>query len=761
MKKRYIGLLLAFIMIISVVLPVVAFGATITIERVSGTNRYETAIEVSKREFVTSDNVVLASGENFADALAGGQLSVILPAPILLTTAKKLDEGVKAELGRLNAKKVYILGGINTISQDVENEVKNICETERLSGNDRFETSLKIIEKARGLGLKKDTIYADGLGFPDALAAGTLVAAEEFSLALSQKNELPVVDADKKLVLGGTSSLPLPGYVGERIAGENRYETALKLASYTYPGVQFTSETIVLVDGTNYPDALSAISIAKANSAPILLTNPKALDQETKQFIEQRVKKVIIVGGKNSVSEDVVSELSVDFEDDLPKITKQAIWAAAKVGEHVELSIEAEGKGLTYQWKESVITSRTPKTTTEFVDIVEDGDNFIGSNTPTLKVKVISRDILLNTRLEQDYICYVEDENGNGIYTDAVRVYPNNEIDYYITNDLQPWEGEKVEISVDAWGDSPIAYEWQYEKDGEWISIPADSKIYSGAITSELSFIALESLSYNYRCVLHSPNAHSVETVPVIVEVFPLPAESAIENLLKYITIDHYNLIKDAILKAQIIKIEGPEDVVDAIQGGGATFTVDVKQNSSTPKNIKYQWQFKEYPYYTWKDIDFVDSNNSYLGFRVKEGSEHNRIRCKVIVDNGEPIYSREAIIKQKLRLKGPEPKTFYAPYGKVTWITVDATGDGLEYKWTTDKEGLDELKSFNNIKIKGNKRKGQSWTVHEDSIAVLFFNEYDKHIPLLVPTNIYCHIKDKYGIKVIAGPYHIGSSLY
>lgn len=755
MKKRQIGLLLALVMIISAILPVVAFGAP-TIERVSGSSRYETAIEVSKSVFNTSGTAILASGENFADALSGGQLSVILPAPILLTTASKLDESVKAELVRLNVNKVYILGGFNTIKQAVEDEVKKICEVERLYGNDRFETSKKIIEKARDLGLTKNTVFADGLGFPDALAAGTIVSANNYSLALSPKEKLPLIEAEKQLVLGGSNSLPLPDYNGERVAGTNRYQTALLLANYTYPGVHFTSETIVLVDGTNYPDALSAISIAKANKAPILLTNPKSLDPETKQFIQQRVVKVIIVGGENSVSEDVVSELTTDVDAGLPKITKQPTWGAAKVGEHVELRVVAEGTGLTYQWKENIITSRSPKIETEFVDIVDDGDNFNGSNTPNLKVKIISRDTLLNTRLEQEYICYIEDGNGNGVYSDVVRVYPNNEINYYITNDLQPWEGEKVEISVDAWGDSPIAYEWQYEKDGEWKSIPADSTIYSGAITSELSFIALESLSYNYRCVLHSPNAHSVETVPVIVEVFPLPAESAIENLLKYITIDHYNLIRDAILKAQIIKIEGPDDVIDAIQGGGATFTVDVKQNSTTPKNIKYQWEFKEYPYYTWKDVDFADSTNSYFSFRVKEGSEHNRIRCKVIVDNGEPIYSREATIKQRLNFRGPEPKEFHIPEGEFTWVSVDATGDGLEYRWTTDKEGFDELESFESIKYKGDKRTGHSWFVYGDSIGIYYIREYETNYYLVWPANLYCHIKDKYGNKVIAGPYQV-----
>lgn len=309
MKRKIIALCMALLMIIVMLLPLTATADKVYIERCAGKNRYDTAVTISQSEFSASENVVLASGENFADALAGGQLAVVLNAPILLTPAKSLDDGVKAEIGRLNSKKVFILGGKKTVSEDVENQVKTICEVERISGNNRIETALKIIEKARSFGITNDTIYSDAYNFPDALAAGTLVAADNYSLALSEKNELPNLAVGRELVLGGTSSLPLPNYKGERLAGENRYETALKLATYTYPGASFTSETVVLVDGTNYPDALSAISVAKHNNAPILLTNPKALDPDTKQFIMDKVVKVIIVGGKNSVSDEVANEI--------------------------------------------------------------------------------------------------------------------------------------------------------------------------------------------------------------------------------------------------------------------------------------------------------------------------------------------------------------------------------------------------------------------------------------------------------------------
>src|SRR3712207_8694253 len=78
--------------------------------------------------YKSSKKVILASGKVFADALAGGQLSIALDAPILLTPSNKLDASVKKEVSRLSAKEVIILGGSGSVSNDIEKElgIKNI-----------------------------------------------------------------------------------------------------------------------------------------------------------------------------------------------------------------------------------------------------------------------------------------------------------------------------------------------------------------------------------------------------------------------------------------------------------------------------------------------------------------------------------------------------------------------------------------------------------------------------------------------------------
>ena len=95
-----------------------------------------------------------------------------------------------------------------------------------------------------------------------------------------------------------------------RIAGANRYGTAVEIAK-RYP--KFTDiypRTIILVDGTNYPDALSAAAISPVTMGAILLTNPNYLPKETKDYIkESEIWRLVVIGGESAVSSKVVEEI--------------------------------------------------------------------------------------------------------------------------------------------------------------------------------------------------------------------------------------------------------------------------------------------------------------------------------------------------------------------------------------------------------------------------------------------------------------------
>ncbi|WLR41774.1 cell wall-binding repeat-containing protein [Bacillus carboniphilus] len=117
------------------------------IDRIKGADRFETSVEISKDGWDTSDIVLLARGDNYADALAGVPLSHKLDAPLLLTESDSLTDVTMDEISRLNASKVIILGGEVAISEDVKASLKDMgISVERIAGQDRYETAQKIAE---------------------------------------------------------------------------------------------------------------------------------------------------------------------------------------------------------------------------------------------------------------------------------------------------------------------------------------------------------------------------------------------------------------------------------------------------------------------------------------------------------------------------------------------------------------------------------------------------------------------------------------
>src|SRR5690242_3960232 len=71
--------------------------ATASSERIAGATRYGTAAAVATKAYpTTNDRVIIASGENFPDALAASGLAGKLNAPVLLTKSASLSDEAKA-----------------------------------------------------------------------------------------------------------------------------------------------------------------------------------------------------------------------------------------------------------------------------------------------------------------------------------------------------------------------------------------------------------------------------------------------------------------------------------------------------------------------------------------------------------------------------------------------------------------------------------------------------------------------------------------
>lgn len=88
-----------------------------TVERIYGTNRYETSVKVAEAFFETPGNAVLAYAKNFPDGLCGGPLAAVLNAPVILTATEK-EDAAAAYMNQQGITSGYVLGGEKLISDE-------------------------------------------------------------------------------------------------------------------------------------------------------------------------------------------------------------------------------------------------------------------------------------------------------------------------------------------------------------------------------------------------------------------------------------------------------------------------------------------------------------------------------------------------------------------------------------------------------------------------------------------------------------------
>lgn len=94
-----------------------------------------------------------------------------------------------------------------------------------------------------------------------------------------------------------------------RLYGSDRFLTAIDVSKTGWPD---GSDTVILTNGMDYPDALSAAPLAKKYQAPILLTKKDKLYSDTAVELKRlKAKKVILVGGDGVLSTNVLYELRV------------------------------------------------------------------------------------------------------------------------------------------------------------------------------------------------------------------------------------------------------------------------------------------------------------------------------------------------------------------------------------------------------------------------------------------------------------------
>lgn len=324
-KKTLTALVLGTILTVS---SFSAFGADLNLpERISGASRYETAVEISKSGWITSEYAVIARGDDYPDALCAAPLAKKFEAPILLTERDELNSSALAELKRLGVKTVFITGGTGAVSQNIENTLKENLKlnVERISGKNRYETSVKIAEKL-GNKNEKGVFIVSGENYADALSAAPIAAKEGMPILLTSKESLSEevisylknVQTPKQYIIGGKAVVD--SSIGNllsnpyRIQGQNRYETNAEILKEFSTKLDFTTVITAVGEGPTgkeFADALSGAALAAKLSCPVILLN-ETLPQGVESFINDTLNKkakVVALGGSSVLNNDVIAKM--------------------------------------------------------------------------------------------------------------------------------------------------------------------------------------------------------------------------------------------------------------------------------------------------------------------------------------------------------------------------------------------------------------------------------------------------------------------
>ncbi|WP_163249267.1 cell wall-binding repeat-containing protein [Clostridium niameyense] len=354
------------------------------VDRFDGANRYETAAKVAKSNWEAgkTENVILVSGQGYADALSASLLAQKLNAPVLLTEKDTLNQDTKNTLDYLGAKHVYILGSEGVVS----NNIKTSLESEgkavtRLAGKDRYETNIAIANELvtnHGVAANEVLVVNGNRYLADALTAAP-VAAKEGKILLLVGEDASTANEAKKFIDAHSSKVTVIGRdvtvsdviynklgASKRInGGADRFETnRLVLKAF---GLQGSHVYIANGQDNHLVDSLVASALAgKFNSPVLLVSNDKDNDTKAMEYLKNELKvngktDLNVVGSEAILSKDIEKEIDEMVKPE-PTTPEGDLEQAGKSEEEIVNNKESEMEDA---WNKIAINKAIEDTTKE------------------------------------------------------------------------------------------------------------------------------------------------------------------------------------------------------------------------------------------------------------------------------------------------------------------------------------------------------------------------------------------------------------
>ncbi len=306
----------------------------LSIARIGGKSRYDTAVEVSRSTFTEIGGigtVYVATGQSYPDALGAAAVAARIHAPLLLVPSKgKVPESVMEELRRLNPAEVVIVGGTNAVSAETRSEISQKLReqnpeisVQRVSGSSRYDTVRQLV--ANVFPDASTVVIATGRTFPDALSSAAAASQKEAPVLLvdGRKTALDQESADLLRQLG-TESIYIVGgtgavseeiassleadYTVTRLSGKTRYETsqAINAEFFQVDSAAPTVSSHYWATGAGFADALAGAAAAGSTGSPLYVVNKICVPMPVLDHLEMKLStSVVLLGGENALSREV------------------------------------------------------------------------------------------------------------------------------------------------------------------------------------------------------------------------------------------------------------------------------------------------------------------------------------------------------------------------------------------------------------------------------------------------------------------------
>lgn len=297
--------------------------------RYEGSDRVNTAVTISNKNFNSARNVIVTNAWKPSDALAATALAKSLNSPILYVNKDELPSNTKYEIDRLGAENIYVVGGENSVSENVKSQlyydIRSVRNTYRISGENRAGTALELAKEAARYKKGSKAFIVTGTSDSDCLAVSAASGENSYFMFYvvngnldwesrnyirNNFNSVFIANGNENINSSIVNDLRNSGLRVNQIYGNDSFDLSMKISENSNE-FYTTLHSVYLTSGRNVADGVPGSVLAAKSGMPLMLVDGNNNKNEIASYINKKnVDRVYILGGRNSVPTEVENAIN-------------------------------------------------------------------------------------------------------------------------------------------------------------------------------------------------------------------------------------------------------------------------------------------------------------------------------------------------------------------------------------------------------------------------------------------------------------------